>query len=78
MLPNGTRFHISDTLYSSKSTRILPSFKYIRKNGYHIETVNEGNKEYLYITSIISGKKDYCGKAPNILIWVISYNHKAN
>ena len=58
MLPNGTRFHINDALYSSKSTRNLLNFKDIRKNGYHIETVNEGNKESLYITSIIHGKKD--------------------
>ena len=57
VLPNGTRFHINDALYSSKSRRNLPSFKDIRRNGYHIETMNEGNKECLYITSIISGKK---------------------
>ena len=57
MLPNGTRFHISDALYSSKSTRNLFSFKDIHKNGYHIETMNEGNKESLYITSIIYGKR---------------------
>ena len=57
VLPNGTRFHINDALYSSKSRRNLLSFKDIRRNGYHIETMNEGNKECLYITSIISGKK---------------------
>ena len=57
MLPNGTRFHINDALYSSKSTRNLFSFKDIRKNGYHIETMNEGNKESLYMTTIIYGKK---------------------
>ena len=56
-LPNGTRFHINDALYSSKSRRNLISFKYIRKNGYHIETMNEGNVEYLSITSIISYQK---------------------
>ena len=55
MLQNWTRFHINDTLYSSKSRRNLLSFKDIRKNGYHIETMNEDNVEYLYITSIISG-----------------------
>ena len=27
------------------------------KIGYHIETMNENNVEYLYITSIISGQK---------------------
>ena len=57
MLPNGTRFHITDVLYSRKSTKNLLSFKDIRQNGYHIETMNEGNKECLYITSIIYGKK---------------------
>ena len=36
MLLNGTRFHINDALYSSKSRRNLLSFKYIRRNGYHI------------------------------------------
>ena len=55
MLPNGTRFHINDALYSRKSTRNFPS-KDICKNRYHIETINESNKEYLYITSIIYGK----------------------
>ena len=55
MLPNGTRFHINDALYSNKSRRNLLSFKDNRRNGYHIETMNENNVEYLYITSIISG-----------------------
>ena len=45
ILPNGTRFHINDALYSSKSTRNLLSFKDIRKNGYHIKTMNKGNKK---------------------------------
>ena len=57
MLPKGTRFHINDALYYSKSTINLLSFKDIRINGYHIETMNDGNKECLYITSIVSGKK---------------------
>ena len=57
MVPNGTRFHINGALYSRKSTRNFLSFKVIIKNGYHIETMNEGNKESLYITSISYGKK---------------------
>ena len=57
MLPKGIRFHINDALYSSKSIRNLLSFIAIHRNGYHIETINDGNKECLYITSIISGKK---------------------
>ena len=57
MLPNGTRFYINDALYSSRSTRNLLSFKDIRRNGYHIETMNKGKKECLYITSIVYDKK---------------------
>ena len=57
MLPNGTKFHINETLYSRKSTNNLLSFKDIHKNGYHFETMNEGNTNCLYITSIVSGKK---------------------
>ena len=57
MLPNETRFHSNDALHSSKSTRNLLSLKDIRKNGCHIEIMNESNKKCLYITSIIYGKK---------------------
>ena len=32
MLPKGTKFHINDALYYSKSTKKLFSFKYIRRN----------------------------------------------
>ena len=46
-LPNGTRFHINDALYSRKSRRNLLNFKDIRRNRYHIETMNEDNIEYL-------------------------------
>ena len=57
MLPNRTRFHINDALYSSKFTRNLLSFKDIYINRYHIETINESNTKCLYITSIVYSKK---------------------
>ena len=57
MLPKGTKFHINDALYSSKSTRNFLSFKDIHRNGYHIETMNDGNKKCFYITYIVYGKK---------------------
>jgi hypothetical protein len=52
ILPKQTKFCIDDVLYSSKSRRNLISFKDIRLNDYHVETTNEGDDEYLYITSI--------------------------
>jgi hypothetical protein len=57
ILPKGTKFCIDDGLYSFKSRRNLIIFKDIRLNGYHVETTNEGNNEYFYITSIISSQK---------------------
>ena len=56
MLPNGIRFHINDASYYDKYRRSFLSFKDICKYGYHIEIINEGNVEYIYITSIISGR----------------------
>jgi len=57
LLPKGTKLIIDDALYSSRSRRNLLSFKDIRKNGYHIETINEINCEYLHITSIKNNQK---------------------
>ena len=53
VLPNDTKFQIDDALYSNKSNRNLLSFKDIRQNGYHIETMNHNVNEYL----LINGKK---------------------
>ena len=49
-LPEGTKLVIDNALFSSKSRRNLLSFKDIRRNGYHIETMNDSNVEYLCIT----------------------------
>ncbi|KAA3471179.1 retroelement pol polyprotein-like [Gossypium australe] len=40
-----------------RGTKNLLSFKDIRHNGYYIETISEGNDEYIQITSIIQGNK---------------------
>ena len=76
-LPNGTRFHINDALYSSKFRRNLLGFKYVCRNGYHMETMNENNVEYLYITSIIYGRKLIMEKLLVFFLWFVSYNYKA-
>ena len=50
ILCGGTNLKIENALYSPKSHRNLLSFKDIRLNGYHIETRNERDVKYLYIT----------------------------
>ncbi|KAB1670230.1 hypothetical protein E1A91_A03G095200v1, partial [Gossypium mustelinum] len=64
LLPKGTKFVIDDDLFSTKSQRNLLSFKDICINGYHIETMNEKNIEYLYITNIECGKKCVLERLP--------------
>ena len=78
MLPEGTKIRINDALYSSKSRRNLLKFKDIRGNGYHIKTNNEGNEEYIYITSMISGQKLILEKLSIFSFWVILYHHENN
>lgn len=64
LLLGGTKLEINDALYSPKSQRNLLSFKDIRRNGYHIETISEGSDEYLYITSMASGNKRIIERLP--------------
>ena len=54
VLPNGTPLQIKNALYSPRSRRNLLSFKDMRINGYHLETVDKKGKEYLYITQVVS------------------------
>ena len=49
-LPMGTQVEIEDALLYPDSTRILLSFKDIRKNGLHTEIYNVNNEEFLLIT----------------------------
>jgi hypothetical protein len=57
LLPEETKLIINDALYSSKSRKKLLSFKDIRRNGYHIETMTENNIVYLQIIMIKYGQK---------------------
>ena len=43
ILPRGTKIYINDALYYAKSKWNLLSFKDIRQNGYHIETMTDGS-----------------------------------
>ncbi|GAV84233.1 hypothetical protein CFOL_v3_27677, partial [Cephalotus follicularis] len=66
VLSNRTQMRITDALYSTESRRNLLSFKDIRLNGYHIETINENDKEYLYIIGNASGRKQILEKLPEL------------
>ena len=48
---------VPSRILSSKSKRNLLSFKDVRRNGYHVETIYEQNKEYIDITSYEMGLK---------------------
>ena len=62
LLPKGTRIYVKDVLYSSNSQRNLLSLKDIRLNGYHMETMNENDIEYLFLTSFKTGQKQVLEK----------------
>lgn len=64
MLKNGTKLTIDNALYSSKSRRNLISFIDVRRNGYHLETVEKDQKEYIYLTVKRCGKKHVCEILP--------------
>ena len=49
VLPNGIKFQIDDALYYNKSNRNLLSFKDIRRNEFHIETMSHNGNKYLLI-----------------------------
>ena len=48
-LPMGTQIEIKEALLYPESTRTLLSFRDIRANGFHVETIEENGKEYLCI-----------------------------
>ena len=57
ILPGGTILHLQDALYSTQFKRNLLSFKDIRWNGYHLETMNDDTCEFLLITATHDDKK---------------------
>ena len=56
ILPKGTKLIINNAMFYPKSKRNLLSFKDIRENGYHIQSIDEINLEYLGITKYVSGQ----------------------
>ena len=81
ILPGGTVLHLQDALYSTQSKRNLLSFKDIRWNGYHLETMSDETTEFLLITTTHDCKKCIlkklrsleCGLYPTTINTVESY-----
>ena len=68
ILPKGTKLIINNAMFSPKSKRNLLSFKDIRENGYHIQSMDEINLEYLGITKNVSGQTCVIEKFPALFL----------
>ena len=67
MLSNGTKLTIKEALYSPCSRRTLLSFRDIRDNQYHIETIEDNGSKFLCITSYEYGQKRIHEKLERLL-----------
>ena len=65
-LPMGTEIVIEDALLYPDSTRTLLSFRDIRQNGFHIETHDENQEEFLFLTKPNKYGKRICEKIPSL------------
>jgi hypothetical protein len=66
MLPMGTSITIEDALLYPNLTRTLLSYRDIRKNGFHVETYNKNNEEFLLITKDNGYGKDTLERVPSL------------
>jgi hypothetical protein len=64
ILPMSTRVTIENALLYPNSTRTLLSYRDIRKNGLHIVTHEENNKESLFITKTNEDGYDILERIP--------------
>jgi len=65
-LSMGTQIVIEDSLLYPDSTRTLLSYRDVRKNGFHVETYEENNEEYLLFTKLTRNGKHICEKIPSL------------
>ena len=66
-LPMGTQIVIEDALLYPDSTRSLISYRDIRKMGFHLETHEDNNEEFLLITKESGYGKDILERIPSFL-----------
>ena len=74
IFPNGTKLMINDVLYSSKSRRNIISFKDVRQNGYHLETITLNQEEFMRLTTKKYEKKYIYEKLPAISLGLYRIN----
>jgi hypothetical protein len=65
VLPMGTQIIVKDALLYPDSKRTLLSFKYVRANGFHVETEIEHGTEYLLITKFDGYQKRVVERLPS-------------
>jgi hypothetical protein len=63
----GITLVIEDALLYPDSTRTLLSYRDIQKNGFHIETYDDNNEEFLFITKNSGYGKETLEKVPSLL-----------
>jgi hypothetical protein len=66
ILPMYTQVTIENALLYPDSTRTLLSYRYIRKNGLHIVTHEENNKESLRVTKTNRDGYDFLETVPSL------------
>jgi hypothetical protein len=62
----GTEIIINDALLYPDSTRTLLSFRDIQQNGIYIETHDENQEEFLFLTKLNRYGKHICEKIPSL------------
>jgi hypothetical protein len=65
-LPMGTEIFIRDALLYTDSTHTLLSFRDIQQNEIHIETHDENQEEFLFLTKPSRYGKHICEKIPTL------------
>jgi peptide/histidine transporter 3/4 len=65
-LPMGTQITMEDALLYPDSTRILLSFRDVRKNGFHVETHMDNKEEFILFTKLTGYGKQICEKISSL------------
>jgi hypothetical protein len=73
----GTKIVIEDALLYLDSTHTLLSFRDIWQNGIHIETHDENQEEFLFLTKPNKYGKHICEKIPSLTSGLYSTYNKS-